>query len=164
MASSDAPPPATQSWRAHACVLWTLEGLFFLRVLGQALVALLHVAWLPSMKEWMSGLLPYPGLLASQIAILIFQTKVGVDFTRGRGFFAAPRPRAGRFLFGFSLVYAGAMAIRYGVTMALHPERRWLGTGTIPIIFHFVLAGWLFTLAHALSRTRDEPGANLDRA
>jgi hypothetical protein len=36
--------------------------------------------------------------------------------------------------------------------MALYPERRWLGTGTIPIVFHWVLAAYLFTLAHFHAR------------
>jgi hypothetical protein len=36
--------------------------------------------------------------------------------------------------------------------MALHPERRWLGPGTIPIVFHWVLAAYLFTFAHFHTR------------
>ncbi len=36
------------------------------------------------------------------------------------------------------------MVIRYVNTMALFPERRWLGSGTIPIVFHWVLAAYLF--------------------
>jgi hypothetical protein len=164
MAIPDANAAERSATRGHAAILWALTLLFFLRVLGQVLAAFLHVAWLPPMKEWMSGLLPYPGLLASQILILIFQAKVNGDLSFGRGYFFEPRPRLGRFLRGFSLVYAAGMAIRYGVTMTLFPERRWLGTGTIPIVFHFVLAGWLFTLAHALSRTREARGASLDRA
>lgn len=59
-----------------------------------------------------------------------------------------PRPSLGEFLRGFSYVYAIAMAIRYIITMTRYPERRWLGKGTIPIIFHFVLAGYLFTWGH----------------
>jgi len=70
------------------------------------------------------------------------------DFVRGTGVWVRPRPRFGRWLRGLSSLYAGAMLVRYVVTMALHPERRWLGTGTIPIVFHWVLAGYLFTLGH----------------
>jgi hypothetical protein len=50
-------------------------------------------------------------------------------------------PGWSRFLVSFSAIYAGAMVLRYVLTMALHPDQRWLG-GTIPIFFHFVLAGF----------------------
>lgn len=143
--------PATP--RSHAGLLWLLTFLFFLRVAGQILVAFLGVSFLPPMKEWMSGLLPYPALLVSQIAILLFQCRVNCDFSRGRGYFIEPKPRAGRILRVLSFLYAGAMALRYVVTMTLYPERRWAGSGTIPIVFHLVLAAWLYAFAryHVLS-------------
>jgi len=37
------------------------------------------------------------------------------------------------------------------VSMALHPERRWLG-GTIPIFFHCVLATFLFVVGRYHTR------------
>ena len=49
----------------------------------------------------------------------------------------------------FAVVYAAAMAIRYVLTVALFPEQRWFGD-TIPILFHFVLAGWLWLWGHYL--------------
>ena len=88
------------------------------------------------MESWYSGLLPYPLLLPAQIAILIVQAVVTRDVWRERGFFARSRPRAGRFLQGFSYVYALAMLIRI---LALR-------THLIPVTFHWVLAAWLFTL------------------
>ena len=42
-----------------AIVLCVLTALFGIRVVGQALVAFLDVAWLPAMDTWDSGLLPY---------------------------------------------------------------------------------------------------------
>ena len=132
------------SRRSFAVVLWTLSFLFFLRVLGQFLVAFFEVAFLPPMAAWMSGLVPYPQLLASQIVILLLQWKICSDFSRGRGYFVRKRARAGAFIQWFAVVYAVAMVVRYMVTMSVHPERRWLG-GTIPIWFHFVLAGFLLT-------------------
>lgn len=131
----------------HAVVLTGLAGLFLLRVAGQALVAALDVDWLPPMTEWYSGLLPYPLLLPAQGLILALQARVSWDLLRGRGPMAVRRPRLGRILQPLSLLYVAAMAARYGLTMAWYPERRWLGTGTIPIVFHWVLAAWLFTLA-----------------
>ncbi|MGH7325028.1 MAG: hypothetical protein ACREJ9_10340 [Candidatus Rokuibacteriota bacterium] len=132
---------------AYGTVLAVLAFLFLLRVLGQALVALAGVTWLPAMPEWYSGLLPYPLLLPTQIVILAIQTKISLDFFRGRGVFVVPCPRVGRILLGGSLLYFGAMVARYVLTMTWYPERRWLGTGTIPIVFHWMLAAYLFTLA-----------------
>jgi hypothetical protein len=37
------------------------------------------------------------------------------------------------------------MVLRYVLVMAYYPERRWF-TGTIPIFFHWVLAGYCFVL------------------
>jgi hypothetical protein len=144
------PPPtgAGPGSPGHALVLGALTLLFAGRVAGQALVALSEVRGLPPMSEWASGLLPYPLLLASQAVILVVQGRICRDVWRGRGRLGRPRaPWAWRLRTG-ALLYAGIMAARYGVTMALHPERRWLGTGVIPIAFHFVLAAFLLTLAH----------------
>ncbi len=142
-ASADRPPT-----RPYAALLWALTAGFFLRVLGQALVAFLDVRGLPSMSEWYSGLVPYPLLLPIQLLIVALLVAVCSDFSRGTGLFVEPRPRLGRWLRWLSGLYFAGMAARYAVTMALHPERRWLGTGTIPIIFHWVLAAFLFVFAH----------------
>ena len=45
----------------------------------------------------------------------------------------------------FSALYAGAMVIRYVVRMARRPDARWFG-GTIPIVFHLVLATYVYAL------------------
>ena len=45
---------------------------------------------------------------------------------------------------GFSLVYAGSMVVRYAVRMRRRPGERWFG-GAIPIVFHVVLAAFVFT-------------------
>jgi hypothetical protein len=70
---------------------------------------------------------------------------------RGAGFFVQLRPRTGNILMWLSYIYAFAMAVRYVVTMTLHPELRWF-TGTIPIWFHFVLAAFLYTLGRYQTR------------
>lgn len=124
-------------------LLWLLTGLFALRVAGQALVAFLHAGFLPPMAEWYSGLVPYPVLLPVQLVMLAVMAKINADMSRGAGTFATPRPRLGRGLRWFALIYFLAMVIRYVATMALHPEQRWLGE-TIPIVFHWVLAAYVF--------------------
>jgi hypothetical protein len=124
-----------------AIVLCVLTALFGIRVAGQALVAFLDVAWLPAMDAWYSGLLPYAVLLPIQITTLLVQAVVDRDVWRGRGFFAHPRPRAGSALRWCACVYALAMVVRYAITRS-HP---------IPIVFHWVLAAYLFTLGRFMS-------------
>ena len=116
--------------------LSVLTAAFGARVVGQALVAFFGVAWLPAMDAWFSGLLPYPVLLPVQLAILLVQAGIDRDLWRGRGFFARPRPGAGRALRWFAGFYAFSLVVRFALTRS-HP---------IPIVFHWVLAAYLFTL------------------
>ena len=131
--------------KAYATVLGGLAFAFFLRVLGQALVALDLASVLPPMEEWFSGLLAYRVLLPIQILILVVQAMMVRDIWRGSGLFALRRPGVGLPLRWFSCIYFAAMVVRYVLTMTMYPERRWL-TGTIPIFFHCVLAAYLFVL------------------
>ncbi len=142
--------------RRLAPILWTVLGLFILRVLGQVLVAFFNVGFLPPMKEWYSGLLAYEYLLPAQIVIIVLMTTICLHFSRGSGFFVTPRPAFGRPVLYFGCVYFTAMVVRYVLRMALVPEARWFG-GTIPIWFHLVLATFviLFALHH---RARLRPG------
>lgn len=130
---------------AVAGLLWLLLFLFVLRVLGQLLVFLGMAPGLPPMKEWYSGLVPYGPLLAAQVAIVAVYAKACLDVSRGRGYFAVPRPALGRGLLTFGSLYLAAMVLRYGIRMTLHPEARWTG-GAIPIFFHWVLAAFLLVL------------------
>jgi len=133
--------------KRYLYILATLFFLFILRVLGQMLVAFFDVQWLPPMKEWFSGLLPYPELLISQILIIILFAKICADFARGRGYFVLPKRRFGINVMFFGWIYLGAMILRYILRMTLHPDQRWFG-GSIPIIFHWVLASFLLVLGN----------------
>lgn len=126
-------------------LLWTLQGLFLLRVLGQVYVGLYTPSWLPPWSEWYSGLLPYPWLLPAQVLLLMWMTVISSDNTRAAGRFCVESDRMRRRLRWIAAVYAAVMALRYALTMALAPEMRWLH-GTIPIAFHFVLAGYIAAL------------------
>ncbi|MFN8526344.1 MAG: hypothetical protein U0821_24865 [Chloroflexota bacterium] len=138
-----------------ARALWLLLGLFVLRVVGQVIVVVWEPAWLPPNHEWMSGLMPYPLLLPSQLLLIALLAAIARDATRQSGWFNGPAPRTGRALRWFGYLYAGSMVARYILTMALLPERRWLG-GTIPIWFHLVLAAFVYTYARWLERRPPE--------
>ena len=115
-----------------AWVLWTLLALFVLRVTGQALVAFLDVGFLPPMGEWYSGLLPYPYLLPAQILIIVVMAKICLDFTRGTGFFFAPRRFFAVHWLYFGYLYLAVMIARF----------LWFGP-SIPVFFHWVLAAFV---------------------
>lgn len=132
-------------FRAYAGVLWFLLFLFCLRVLGQALVAFLDVAFLPPMAAWYSGLLAYPWLLLSQVVIILVFGKICLDLTCRRGYFAQPRQALGVFCLGFGIFYLAVMLARYAIRMSLYPGERWIG-GSIPTFFHWVLAAFILVL------------------
>ena len=125
-----------------APILWGLLFIFILRVIGQILVVLDLVDFLPPMEEWQSGLLPYKYLLVSQIIIIIFYGKICRDFSKGNGFFVVPFKKLGKGFFIFGNVYFISTLIRYILQMINYPETRWFG-GTIPIFLHLVLATFL---------------------
>ena len=127
----------------YVILLWTCLLLFILRVLGQIYVAIYRVAWLPAMSEWYSGVMPYYLLLPVQFTIIMLITVISYDFTHASGFFFVTKPATSTALVFFSVIYFSAMILRYVIKMTRHPEQRWFG-GTIPIIFHSVLASFLF--------------------
>jgi len=128
----------------YGYVLWFFLVLFSFRVIGQVIVVLFHPSCLPPMPQWYSGLLPYRFLLPTQITLILLMGAMAYDFTQNEGFFVMPRPSMGQRVVWFSFVYFGSMVMRYIIRMKRHPDQRWLG-GTIPIIFHCVLAGFLYT-------------------
>lgn len=142
-----------------AVILWILMALFCLRVLGQILVELLGVRFLPPSEEWFSGMIPYPQLLASQLLIIALQAKIGLDFTRRDGWSYRPRRLVGRLLVPLAAIYLTVMMIRYVVRMTLYPHERWTG-GSIPIFFHWVLAVFLLLVGlHHWRESRIGPSA-----
>jgi hypothetical protein len=128
--------------QATSAYLLVFTLLFVLRVVGQLAVLLRAPAWLPPMHQW--HLMPYRLLLPIQIGFIALMALILVSLFRGSGPLAVANPPFGRFLIGFSFVYAGVMALRYVVRMYRRPGERWFG-GAIPIVFHFVLAAFLFT-------------------
>jgi len=133
----------------YSVYLWLFTVLLIGRVVGQLIVATSAPRWLPPMAQWQSGLLPYPVLVAGQAVVLTLMIWISVDFSRGAGVWVEPRPRLGLAALWWSYLYFGAMVVRYIRRMARRPDQRWLG-GTIPIIFHSVVAAfqWTFGTYH----------------
>ncbi len=131
-------------------ILTVCTSLFALRVLGQALVVTRAPRWLPSNEHWYSGLLPYRFLLPAQLLFLAIMIAIALAVYRDDAFFATDGwGRAAPILVVISGVYFVSMALRYVLTMALRPERRWFKR-TIPIWFHMVLAIALWAFADYL--------------
>ena len=133
----------------YGWVLWLLTILLSGRVIGQLIVYFRAPKWLPPMEQWQSGLVPYPLLVAVQAVVLALMVSISRDFWRGAGFWVDPHPDLGLVVLWWSYVYAAAMVVRYVVRMVRRPDQRWLG-GTIPIIFHTVVAAfqWVFAAFH----------------
>lgn len=116
-------------------LLWLLFALFVLRVAGQATVAFAGVQWLPPMERWQSGLLPYGVLLASQVLIIALMGWISADFTRRRGFFVQPRRFFAVPWLWFGWIYLAGMLARFAIQGP-----------TIPVFFHWVLAGFVIAV------------------
>jgi len=110
--------------------------LFALRVVGQIGVAAFAPGWLPPMDEW--NFVPYRVLLPAQILIFALMVALVAGL-------ADPGQAWARALVVSAFVYWAAMGVRYAIRMARMPAERWLG-GAIPIVFHCVLAAFLFVL------------------
>ena len=137
--------PAQRIEPAHAGLfLWLFAGLFLLRVAGQVVVLVHTPPWLPPMGQW--NLAPYRLLLPVQIALVGVMTSICLELSRGSGVLAEPRPGLGSALVLLSYVYAGSMLVRFVIRMGRRPAERWFG-GAIPIVFHVVLAAFVFTFA-----------------
>jgi putative CocE/NonD family hydrolase len=156
MPSSPHTSPDSVPLQRYAAALWVLLGLFVLRVLAQALIALGYGSRLPPWEEWFSGLVPYPQLLASQIAIVLGFGTICLQFERQRGFFVRPHRAMGTALLILGSLYLVVMVIRYAMRMSLYPLERWTG-GAIPIVFHWVLAGFILVLGSYHRRTAPPP-------
>jgi hypothetical protein len=145
-------PESRLAPRTRAPLLYALLCAFVLRVTGQVLVVTRHPAWLPPMEQWHSGLLPYPLLLPAQLVLIAVMLSLVAQVERAGGRLPSSAARVG-WLTGASYLYAVAMIVRYVAQVTIHPEWRWFGH-TIPVVFHLVLASFLFVLAGAW---RDAP-------
>jgi hypothetical protein len=134
------------SARAYAVVMAVLLVLFLGRVVGQILVATMAPAWLPPMARWYSGLMPYRYLLPTQAVFVVLMTAMTLGVARQTAPFGTISAGAGAWIVWASYVYALGMVVRSIRYARATPERRGV---LIPILFHFVLASFLFTYGSA---------------
>ena len=132
---------------SYTALLWVLLGLFVMRVIGQIPVMLWHPRWLPAEKEWYSGILSYPVLLPIQIVFIVVM--VGMTLSTKASAGATPGTNGGIAILAvwLSYLYAGGMLVRFVVWLRRPPERR---RAWIPIVFHIVLAGFLWVWGSAV--------------
>ncbi len=145
--ASGPPVVVSLSRDTSTLLLSILLGLFVLRVSGQVLAATIAPRWLPPMARWYSGLMPYRYLLPAQILFVIVMMAIVRQVATGPSPLGSGAAAAGTWIVWASYVYALGMvyrAVRYAVATA---ERRGV---LIPIVFHFVLAAFLFVWGSSL--------------
>ena len=120
--------------------------LFLGRVVGQIIVATTAPSWLPPMARWYSGLMPYRWLLPTQILFVIVLTAMTLGVYRGTPPLGTLSANVGGWIVWASYLYALGMVVRSIRYALATPERRGV---VIPIVFHFVLAGFLFAYGSA---------------
>lgn len=128
----------------HGALLWLLLGLFCLRVVGQPLAAVLDLPLLPPFEAWHGGALPYPVLVAAQVAIVALYAWMARGIGGGR---TRPRRRLGRALLLLGGVYLAFLAARLVLGATVLADSRWW-SARIPTVSHLVLAAFLLVAGH----------------
>ena len=134
-----------------ALSLWCLLILFCFRVFAQLSTFFINVSWIPAFSQWHSAAMPYPILLLSQLAIIGFFLRIVWQFSNHT--FKASSTQ-GVWFIRFGIIYFVVMLIRYLLGLTFFFELRWF-TQTLPILFHFVLAGLVLLtgVAHVTQNT-----------
>ncbi|HEY6507527.1 MAG TPA: hypothetical protein VIY56_05915 [Vicinamibacterales bacterium] len=118
--------------------------MFCTRVVAQPAALVLDTRLIPRFDAWYSGAIPYPQLLAAQVAILAWLawTARAVQTRRVR-----PSRRLGAWLLAFAGVYAAVMVARLGLGLTVFRDVTWFAR-PVPTVFHLVLAGYLAVYGH----------------
>lgn len=132
-----------------AATMAALLALFLARVVGQIVAATIAPRWLPPMARWYSGLMPYRYLLPTQIVFVVLMAAATVEVATETPPLGAMWHDGGVVMVWASYVYALAMTVRAFRYALTPPERRGV---LIPIVFHFVLAAFLFVWGSAFVR------------
>ena len=130
----------------HRYLVWSTAGLsllFLARVASQAVQNWSPVPFLPPFDDFQGSGLPYPVLLAAQIAILVLLVVVVARMHRGKSLISRrlilPVIVAGG-------VYFAVMAVRLVLGLSVLSHSGWFSTW-IPTVFHLVLASLMMMIA-----------------
>ena len=129
--------------RAHAVSLAVLLALFMFRVVAQVIQAVAPVDDLLPFEAWHSGTLPYPALLAAQIAIIVLFAWLALRFWRAEPL-AGARLRIG--LWGFGILYFVVSILRLVSGFTFATGNRFMAAH-LPAFFHIVLASAVIVIA-----------------
>jgi hypothetical protein len=113
-----------------------LLGAFICRVLMQGAQAVSHVPWLPAFARWQSGLLPYPILLLSQVAIIAGSLSFLAKVRKGT---LSRRRQLGQILACLGGLYLAFDILRLVLGATILSGHRFFDN-PIPAGFHVVLA------------------------
>jgi hypothetical protein len=127
----------------HLALLSILTAAFLCRVVLQLVQAWWPVDVLASFENWHSAILPYPMLLAWQLAILAIQVWVIVTISRNAH---PPRQLVGQVLLVVGGLYFTFMLFRLVAEMSFLQDLPWFQV-RLPTIFHLGLAAFLLVLA-----------------
>lgn len=130
--------------RQHGRWLWLLLGLFLVRVVAQPLAGLTGWRWLPPFSAWQSGALPYPLLLAAQLAIAAAMAAAAAGVGGGQ---TRPRAALGRLLGAVAFLYGGAMVTRLLLGLTAFRGHWWLDA-PLPTVFHLGLTTFIAVYGH----------------
>lgn len=139
------PNQQAQSDRFAHSARWFLTGLFTLRIVAQPLSLL--VPGLPAFDTWHGSVMPYPVLLASQLAILALMISVNIRLGRHH---PLPRPGLARMLTLFGWVYFMGMLVRLVVGQSIDAAPAWFDR-PLPSFFHLVLATWILIVGRSFA-------------
>jgi hypothetical protein len=134
----------TRHHRIYVIALSILLALFCFRVLAQLLQLYIDIPFLPPFEAWQSGAVPYKGLLAAQILIIVFYAWILRRFASGR---IRPNRKPGWIFFIIGLIYFLVMAVRLFVGLTGLSEHYWFHS-YLPTLFHFVISGYLLVVGY----------------
>ena len=128
--------------KPYSNILLVLLLCFCFRVAVQGIQYFFSIGFLPSFSLWHSGTLSYPVLVLFQLIIIIFFAWISYQVSSDK---LTPSNIVGKRLIVLASIYGFVMIVRYIIKMSLYPTERWFG-GSLPILFHIVLASFLLTL------------------
>lgn len=139
-------PRGTEGSGGNRRLAWVVAALtlaFAFRVTGQAVQRWAPVSVLPAFDDWQGSGLPYPVLLAFQVAIVVLAAVVTVRMSRGSRLIGqrwiVPVLLAG-------IVYFAVMFARLVLGFTVLADSSWFNR-PIPSAFHLVLATQLMLIA-----------------